>query len=303
MPVARLRRLESQRPEPTQFRTPSQPRRIYNSPHESASARRGSTGLAEDVRRQSTRVTRPMSGNTPRGDHVDDREFGDALRRLEWQRSELPTQGLVAWARALAHEPRRNSLSLHEASHSGAVPSSRLVDVQSTAPRPTSVNNSRGEIVGRLVFDGSEHAAHVLHRRQLLDRLLALQLAADEPGEDSAMDSTTLVPPPEPGQAAPPLDAQELSALRASTSTLTHTLADVCTICLEPRQKGHVVLRLGCGHSFHGACARNWLSRSGCCPTCRMLVPRVPRASDASASREAMLRERWRAARERLPYP
>ena len=46
---------------------------------------------------------------------------------------------------------------------------------------------------------------------------------------------------------------------------------DVCCICLEPRRKGQLVLRLEpCGHCFHQSCSSKWLEEySASCPMCK----------------------------------
>ena len=99
----------------------------------------------------------------------------------------------------------------------------------------------------------------------LLDHLLAGQVAAEEAEQAEA----SFVPPPTPPCAPAPLDPRALRALRADEMRLTTDLDDKCSVCLEPRLRGQTVLRLGCGHSFHVACARRWLACSACCPMCR----------------------------------
>ena len=224
-------------------------------------------------------------------DHMDDREIDGAIQRLARQRAELPS----LQARPTT-QPQRNPLALHDAANHSTWRRTLIADVRrrSALTRPSSGQTSRGDNVARLLRSSLlpltissprteamdmdyNHRLHVRRRAQLFDRLLALQLASAESSEPS------FVPPPEPPQAAAPLDAREISALRASMLTLTSTLDDVCTICLEPRKKGNVVLRLGCGHCFHGACARNWLARSGCCPTCRKVLPRTGTSRSSSS--------------------
>ena len=56
--------------------------------------------------------------------------------------------------------------------------------------------------------------------------------------------------------------------------TLETALFDVCAICLETRDKGEVVVSLGCSHVFHASCCRRWLATASGCPTCRARVPR-----------------------------
>ena len=56
--------------------------------------------------------------------------------------------------------------------------------------------------------------------------------------------------------------------------TLETALYDVCAICLETRDKGEVVVSLGCSHVFHASCCRKWLATASGCPTCRARVPR-----------------------------
>ena len=42
-----------------------------------------------------------------------------------------------------------------------------------------------------------------------------------------------------------------------------------CTICIEPYKFGQKVIRLPCGHYFHGTCIEPWLHKSCRCPLCR----------------------------------
>lgn len=68
-----------------------------------------------------------------------------------------------------------------------------------------------------------------------------------------------------------------------------------CAICLEgligelPECRSRGLLRLPCGHVFHGACAEPWLVREATCPMCRQPVDslrecvRLQRASSLQA--------------------
>jgi hypothetical protein len=48
---------------------------------------------------------------------------------------------------------------------------------------------------------------------------------------------------------------------------------DVCVICFEPVIKDEVIQRLrNCNHHFHYSCARRWINKKPCCPTCRSAV-------------------------------
>ena len=43
----------------------------------------------------------------------------------------------------------------------------------------------------------------------------------------------------------------------------------LCSICLEDFDQESKVVNLGCKHSFHDVCIRNWLSKRASCPQCR----------------------------------
>ncbi|KAK9835445.1 hypothetical protein WJX74_000139 [Apatococcus lobatus] len=45
-----------------------------------------------------------------------------------------------------------------------------------------------------------------------------------------------------------------------------------CPVCQEVMEVGSSIARLPCEHTFHAACARQWLSRRPTCPTCRLLL-------------------------------
>lgn len=55
---------------------------------------------------------------------------------------------------------------------------------------------------------------------------------------------------------------------------LLRTLADECSICLEPRRQGDATWVLHCGHAFHKQCAERWLSGANGCPLCKRPVER-----------------------------
>jgi hypothetical protein len=73
-------------------------------------------------------------------------------------------------------------------------------------------------------------------------------------------------------------------------ATLDEQLPDVCSICLEKRERGDSVWTLGCGHCFHASCGRRWLASSSLCPLCKGEVPRVHAEGrgDAPAATGAM---------------
>ncbi|CAA7404231.1 unnamed protein product [Spirodela intermedia] len=52
-----------------------------------------------------------------------------------------------------------------------------------------------------------------------------------------------------------------------------------CCICLERFHKGDSLVRLPCGHKFHGDCLSPWLRGCGDCPYCRFRI-----VSDAPAA-------------------
>lgn len=45
-----------------------------------------------------------------------------------------------------------------------------------------------------------------------------------------------------------------------------------CVICLEEFDEKQAPFALSCGHRYHRACSREWLSRSDLCPLCRAEV-------------------------------
>jgi Ring finger domain/PA domain len=47
-----------------------------------------------------------------------------------------------------------------------------------------------------------------------------------------------------------------------------------CVVCAEVYAAGHTIVTLsGCGHTFHEACALQWLQRHNTCPYCRHSLP------------------------------
>ena len=66
-------------------------------------------------------------------------------------------------------------------------------------------------------------------------------------------------------------------------------MSDMCPICLEPTDSASV-WRLACGHQFHGACVRHWLTQSETCPICRTELRR--NASRLTPIQLRALRER-----------
>lgn len=49
-----------------------------------------------------------------------------------------------------------------------------------------------------------------------------------------------------------------------------------CSICLETYREGDTTAALPCSHSFHAACAKQWLSLRPECPTCRATIELYP---------------------------
>lgn len=45
-----------------------------------------------------------------------------------------------------------------------------------------------------------------------------------------------------------------------------------CVVCLEPSVPAQPVTELPCAHVFHAACIKKWLSTSGACPVCRLVL-------------------------------
>lgn len=46
-----------------------------------------------------------------------------------------------------------------------------------------------------------------------------------------------------------------------------------CAVCQEPYEAGEEVIRLPCGHLFHGTCILPWLDKHNSCPVCRSELP------------------------------
>ena len=89
------------------------------------------------------------------------------------------------------------------------------------------------------------------HGSSMFDRLEALRVAEEIPEEIS------------------------LGEPDICDQTLAKPLPDVCSICLEKRRCGQLVVTLPkCGHVFHSVCCRRWLKQSLGCPVCRAIVPR-----------------------------
>merc|ERR1719510_1216599 len=47
----------------------------------------------------------------------------------------------------------------------------------------------------------------------------------------------------------------------------------MCAVCQEDIRPGEPVKELRCGHVFHNACLKPWLSQHCTCPVCRMEMP------------------------------
>lgn len=48
--------------------------------------------------------------------------------------------------------------------------------------------------------------------------------------------------------------------------------SEACTICLDPFERGDVVLTLLCFHRFHAKCVKEWFERAPRCPECQTLL-------------------------------
>lgn len=87
-------------------------------------------------------------------------------------------------------------------------------------------------------------------------------------------------------------------------SSLTNTMSDSCSICLEPMKiREKVIVMPHCGHMFHRNCIVTWLSRSPVCPLCKQDVlpppppPKKVAPTHARLQTFSQLRERKNAAR------
>ena len=203
------------------------------------------------------------------------------LQRLQSQQS-LPGQSLVALheadesyrgdssatvRRRLVHDVRRRAMISREETGAGSSGTTRRRPA--TAAGSSSLLRSSANSIVPSEPSELDLALELLERArrrgELLDRMLSLTSTAEHMDEIA----TAFEIPHEPR--ARPLDDKGTRALRAACEArLSHSLEDVCSICLSERRKGQRVLRLpGCGHVFHSCCVRTWLARSGCCPSCR----------------------------------
>jgi hypothetical protein len=69
--------------------------------------------------------------------------------------------------------------------------------------------------------------------------------------------------------APPPLSLTVVDALACRAAGLGD---GDCAVCLEPSVPAQPVTELPCAHVFHAACIKKWLSTSGACPVCRLVL-------------------------------
>ena len=78
--------------------------------------------------------------------------------------------------------------------------------------------------------------------------------------------------PPESGAPPPPPPLAQAALCSLEPTWLAADADDSCSICLDGMCKGEETLQLSCQHTFHAACLRPWLARSGSCPLCKQVV-------------------------------
>ncbi|CAH9089345.1 unnamed protein product [Cuscuta europaea] len=57
-----------------------------------------------------------------------------------------------------------------------------------------------------------------------------------------------------------------------------------CAICLGEMEVNEIVIRMPCGHKFHGGCIVQWLGKRHVCPLCRFEMPIATAAMDGRST-------------------
>ena len=99
------------------------------------------------------------------------------------------------------------------------------------------------------------------------------------------------------GSGPPPASAQAIRRLPTIVCQAEDLLDEQnrqCSICFGDCHIGHKMVRLPCGHLFHGACIGPWLYQRCTCPVCRYELP-----TDSTDYEEGRI-ERMRSRRPRL---
>ena len=60
--------------------------------------------------------------------------------------------------------------------------------------------------------------------------------------------------------------------LKKNISDRSNIHVSNCAVCLEGCQKGHEIVILSCGHSYHNQCILPWLESHSQCPLCKEFV-------------------------------
>mmetsp|Transcript_24712 Transcript_24712/g.53847 ORF Transcript_24712/g.53847 Transcript_24712/m.53847 type:complete len:370 (-) Transcript_24712:2001-3110(-) len=101
----------------------------------------------------------------------------------------------------------------------------------------------------------------------------------------------------EEGAGPPPASAQairRLPTIVVAAEDLIDEQNRQCSVCFGDCHVGHKMVRLPCGHLFHGACIGPWLYKRCTCPVCRYEMP-----TDSDEYEEGR-KERMRSRRPRL---
>jgi len=71
---------------------------------------------------------------------------------------------------------------------------------------------------------------------------------------------------------------KEIFERKNPTKSVSTTLDDPCSICLEEMKKGDLTRKFHCNHIFHQSCSDRWLEMKNTCPLCQQSV--LPEGSE-----------------------
>lgn len=75
-------------------------------------------------------------------------------------------------------------------------------------------------------------------------------------------------------EASRELDVKESEYVTSVETCSTETsLTETCSICHDELQQGNKVMKLGCKHTFHSECLKEWGKHKPTCPNCRKNIP------------------------------
>lgn len=138
---------------------------------------------------------------------------------------------------------------------------------RSAAAAPSSLGPMRVESVTVVTVQRPEDGGLLL---RVLPNLVPRR--APPEGPDASLVVAPSAPEQEEAETPPePACAAFVSRLQSSTAALPDGPDAVCVICADGLSElGTAVAKLSCGHAFHDACIREWLTRRHTCPTCRL---------------------------------